>query len=211
MVFHDVRFPTRLSRGAQGGPERRTDVVLLGSGREERNSRWADSRRRYNAGTGARTLDDLSLIVSFFEARMGQLHAFRWRDPADFKSGRPSELPTSTDQNLGAGDGAQRNFKLRKYYGDVAAGYWREISLPVVDSLLVAVDGVDVPASDFVFDSEAHCLTFVESAVPPIGSLVTAGFLFDVPVRFDTDRLALSVESFQHGAIPEIPVVEVRL
>ena len=52
MAFDNVRFPVAISRGLAGGPERRTDVVMTASGREERNARWANSRRKYNAGYG---------------------------------------------------------------------------------------------------------------------------------------------------------------
>ena len=93
MTFHDIRFPTEIARGSQGGPERKTDVVALSSGYEERNSRWADSRRSYNAGYGVRSLDDLYAVASFFEERRGRLHGFRWRDPADHKSCIPSAAP----------------------------------------------------------------------------------------------------------------------
>lgn len=212
MVMHDVRFPPRLSRGATGGPERRTDIVVLGSGREERNTRWADSRRRYNAGTGARTLDDLYEMTAFFEARGGQLNAFRWKDLADYKSSRPSQPITQLDQFVGRADGVETVFPLRKRYGDGASEYWRDIRLPVVSSLRVAVDGVEVIIPEAVaFDPSVFALRFTPQAIPPAGSTITAGFEFDVPVRFDTDRLEISVSSFQHGVIPSIPVVEVRL
>lgn len=106
MSFHEVRFPTGISRGAQGGPERRTDVVLLGSGFEERNSRWADSRRSFNAGYGLRSLDDLHAVIAFFEERRGRLYGFRWRDHSDWKSCVPSGQPSAMDQVVGIGDGA---------------------------------------------------------------------------------------------------------
>ena len=67
MAFHEVRFPAGISLGSSGGPERRTEIVALGSGAEERNSRWADSKRRYDAGYGVKTLDDLNGIIGFFE------------------------------------------------------------------------------------------------------------------------------------------------
>lgn len=64
-AFHEVSFPISIALGATGGPERRTEVVTLASGREVRNSRWADSRRRYDVGSGMRTADDLALVLAF--------------------------------------------------------------------------------------------------------------------------------------------------
>ena len=49
-------------------------------------------------------------------------------------------------------------------------------------------------------------------AVAPIpGAMVTAGFEFDVPVRFDSDRINASLAGFAAGEVPSIPVVEVRV
>lgn len=105
--FHEVQFPLAIAFGSGGGPERRTDIVLLASGHEERNARWADSRRRYNAGTGVRSLDDLDALLTFFEERRGRLFGFRWRDRADWKSCAPGDTVSATDQEIGIGDGAQ--------------------------------------------------------------------------------------------------------
>jgi len=76
MAFHDIRFPANLSFGSIGGPERRADVVTLANGYEERNSPWAHSRRRYDAGMGMRSLDDIDALIAFFEAREGKIHGF---------------------------------------------------------------------------------------------------------------------------------------
>ena len=108
MAFHEVRFPDDISRGARGGPERRTQVVELASGDEERNASWADSRRRYDAAYGIRRADDLAAVVAFFEARNGRLHGFRWKDWGDYRSGLPSTPVTPIDQALGTGDGDDR-------------------------------------------------------------------------------------------------------
>jgi len=91
MAFHDVRFPTNLSLGSLGGPERRTEIVTFANGHEERNTPWAQSRRRYDAGLGLRSLEDLETVIAFFEARQGMLHAFRWKDWVDFRSARASQ------------------------------------------------------------------------------------------------------------------------
>ena len=110
-MFHEIRFPTAISRAAHGGPERRTDVVVLGSGAEERNARWADSRRTYNAGYGVKSLDDLHAVIAFFEERRGRLHGFRWRDPLDWKSCPPEQTPAMLDYVIGQGDGVRDDIR----------------------------------------------------------------------------------------------------
>jgi uncharacterized protein (TIGR02217 family) len=212
MSFHDVRFPTAISRNAQGGPERRTDVVVLGSGYEERNSRWADSRRSYNAGYGVKSLDDLHQIIAFFEERRGRLHAFRWRDPMDWKSCAPNGSVSALDQGLGDGDGTKTAFQLRKTYGTAFAPWARDIEKPVANMVRIAVAGVErVSGTDFAVDPSTGVVTFLAGHVPAAGQSVTAGFEFDVPVRFDTDKLEINLSGFTSGAIPNIPIVEVRL
>src|SRR5690606_25293864 len=142
MSFHEVRFPAEISRGAVGGPERRTDVVVLGSGREERNSRWAHSRRSYNAGYGVKSLDDLHAVIAFFEERRGRLYGFRWRDHADWKSCPPQQSPAATDQAIGVGDGTTASFQLRKTYGSAHAPWARDVTKPVAGTVTIAIDGV---------------------------------------------------------------------
>ncbi len=210
--FHDVRFPTAVSFGATGGPERRNEIVTLTSGHEKRNARFAQSRHRYDAGTGVRSLADLYEIVDFFEARRGSLHAFRFRDPFDMKSCRGDLTPSAADQLLGTGDGGRTRFALVKRYGDGAGAYARPIRKPVLPSLLVAVAGVTVasPAA-YSFDGATGEIVFAPSAMPAAGQAVTAGFEFDVPVRFDTERLEVGISAFKAGKIPSIPLIEVQL
>ena len=210
--FHEVRFPTGIALGAIGGPERRTEIVTLSTGHEERNSRWADSRRRYNAGYGIRSLDDIHAVIAFFEERRGRLHGFRWRDFLDWKSCAPSAEPAPLDQAIGEGDGETRTFPLKKSYGSIHAPYARAIRKPVSGSVRVAIDGQEAAEGDaWSCDPTEGTVTFAEASVPPPGAEITAGFLFDVPVRFDTDRLEISLSGFQAGEIPVIPLVEIRL
>jgi uncharacterized protein (TIGR02217 family) len=210
MSFHEVRFPAALSAGSSGGPERRTEIVTLQNGFEERNSPWAHSRRRYDAGLGVRSLDDLAEVIAFFEARHGRLHGFRWKDWTDFKSCGPSAAPSALDQPIGTGDGTTRLFGLAKRYASGQQAYLRPIAKPVQGSVVVAVDGVALVAgADFDVD---HATGQVQlTAAPAAGAAVSAGFEFDVPVRFDTDRIATSLAGFSAGEIPSIPVAEVRI
>ncbi|MFP7570834.1 TIGR02217 family protein [Marivita sp. S2033] len=206
MQFHEVRFPVALSFGSIGGPERRTDVVTLASGFEERNTPWAHSRRRYDAGIGLRSMDDIDALIAFFEARRGQMFGFRWKDWSDFRSCKPSGAVAATDQVIGEGDGTLQVFQLVKRYASGEAVYLRPVIKPVAGSVLVAVDGEEVPVE---VDVETGLVTL--EATPAVGALVTAGFEFDVPVRFDTDRIHTSAATFQAGEVPDVPVIEVRV
>jgi uncharacterized protein (TIGR02217 family) len=210
-MFHETRFPLAISRGAVGGPERRTDIVVLGSGAEERNARWADSRRSYNAGYGIKSLADLDAVLAFFEERRGRLHGFRWRDPIDHKSCGPTQSPSALDQTLGLGDGVRTQFKLVKGYGGAFARYTRHITKPVATTVIVAVNAIIEPAATHSIDHTSGLVTFLPGHAPPLGAAVSAGFEFDVPVRFDTDKLEISMSGFRSGAIPAIPLVEIRV
>jgi uncharacterized protein (TIGR02217 family) len=207
MGFDNIRFPTNISRGSSGGPERRTDIITTSSGREERNSRWANSKRRYNAGFGVKSLNDLQTVVAFFEERRGRLHAFRWKDHADFKSCPPNSTPVATDQVLGTGTGVQNQFQLVKNYGVGLRYYSRVVTAPVVGTVVVAVNGVSTTL--FTTNVLTGVITFNAGAIPAAAAVVTAGFEFDVPVRFDSDELTINLTQFSAGAIPEIPLVEV--
>lgn len=208
MAFDDVRFPTAISFGASGGPERRTDVVMTASGREERNARWANSRRKYNVGYGLRSLDDLQAVVSFFEERRGRLHAFRFKDHADFKSCAASANPAATDQQIGIGDGSTASFQLTKTYGQSDRAYVRGIVAPVASTVKIAVNGI--VSNNFTVNTSTGIVTFTAGHIPVLGAIITAGFEFDVPVRFDTDDLTINVSHFQSGEIPHIPLIEVK-
>lgn len=210
MAFHDIRFPANLSFGSVGGPERRTEIVTLANGFEERNTPWAHSRRRYDAGVGLRSLDDVETLIAFFEARAGQLHGFRWKDWSDHKSCPPGVTPGPLDQLIGIGDGIARLFKLQKTYVSGLQTYTRPILKPVAGSVLVAVaEDPKVEGQEFSVSADTGEVTF--TLPPELGTRVTAGFEFDVPVRFDTDVIQTSVASFQAGDVPNVPIVEIRI
>lgn len=207
--FHEVRFPLRLALGVTGGPVRRTDIVNLSNGREHRNQRWRSSRRSYDAGSGVKSIDDLYAVLEFFEARGGQLYGFRFRDPVDWKSCAPGETVSPGDQIIGTADGTTAVFRLAKTYGD-AGGSWRRLIVkPVVGSVLIAVDGARMPIASYQVDTTTGSVTFDDEHIPAAGAAVTAGFEFDVPVRFDTDRIDINLAHFDAGRIPTIPLTEI--
>ncbi|MEO1600827.1 MAG: DUF2460 domain-containing protein [Pseudomonadota bacterium] len=204
-MFHEVRFPAALSFASSGGVERRTEIVTLSGGHEERNTPWAQARRRYDAGLGVRSLDDLDAVLRFYEGRRGPLYGFRWKDWLDHKSCAPSATPEPTDQAIGVGDGSTTQFQLTKDYGGTPAMV-RPITKPVDGTVRVAVGGVETAAT---VDTETGLVTL--ASAPAAGQAVTAGFAFDVPVRFGSDTLEVNLAAFEAGEIPSIPILEVRL
>jgi len=192
MAFHDVRFPDNISQGARGGPERRTQIVELASGDEERNANWANSRLRYDVAYGIRRADDLAAVVPFFEARNGRLYGFRFKDWGDHKSCLPSGTPSPTDLAIGTGEGTTTAFRLVKRYVSGAQSWTRAIAKPVAGTVRIALAGVE-QVSGWSIDTATGVVTFV--AAPGTGVAITAGFEFDVPVRFDTDALDVTLAS----------------
>ena len=207
MAFHEVRFPDNISRGARGGSERRTQIVEMASGDEERNGSWADSRRRYDASYGIRKTDDLATVTAFFEARRGRLYGFRWKDWADYKSGLPSASSAPTDQLIRMGTGVATSFQLVKLYTSGAQSWTRTITKPVAGTVALALNGV-TQITGWMVNTSTGVVTF--AAAPAPGIAITAGFEFDVPVRFDTDTLDVTLDFERLGSITSIPLIEVR-
>ena len=204
--FDDVLFPLAIGQGASVSPGFSTNIVTTISGHEKRNSDWADARLEFDVGPGIRSEEELRVLIAFFRARRGAAKAFRFRDPYDHSSRDMVGEPVPTDQFLGTGDGQQVEFQLVKNYGDPAdAPQQRLITRPDPGALQIAVDGQLTggwslePTGIIAFDSP-----------PADGSAITAGFLFDVPVRFASDQLTGSHATFLAGDIPEVLLVEVR-
>ncbi len=208
-AFHEVSLPLPFALGASGGPERRVDIVALASGAEARNTPWAHGRRRYDVGGAVRTLDELHALIAFFEARRGKLHGFRFRDPFDWKSGLPSTAISALDQVIGVGDGETVAFQLVKTYGEGEGAYVRVIAKPVAGSVRIAIDGDELASEAFSVNAVSGVVTL--DVAPETDAVVTAGFLFDTPVRFDLDRLDLSLDGFGAGRALAVPMVEIRL
>ncbi len=211
MAFLDVSFPQSVAASVSRGLVRKVNILTLANGEERRSARWRNSLRVYNAGSGIRDLDDLDAVVQLFEEVEGTLHSFRFRDWADFQSGATRQPPTPFDQTIGVGDGSTKTFQLTKSYGRTAP-YTRAITKPLAESVRIAVDGIE--RGDWSLDATSGEVTFV--GTPSEGMAVTAGFLFDVPVRFASDQLDVDLSFFseaEHRGLaraPEIQLKEVR-
>ncbi len=205
-AFDEADFPLAIGMRAEVEAGFSTRIVASAAGHEQRSTEWADARMRYDAGPGIRSESDIALLVDFFRARRGAARGFRFRDPFDHGSRGPDEAPTPIDQYLGTGDDATERFQLVKRYGAGEAALVRPVRHPVAGSVRIARDGVEAVSGWSLDDAGG----VVFETPPATGVDLRAGFLFDVPVRFAEDRLAVSAATFGAGAAVSVPLVELR-
>jgi uncharacterized protein (TIGR02217 family) len=203
--FDNLIFPLEIGKEAMASPEFSTQLVTTLSGHERRNSDWTDARLRYDVGPGVRSDADLGILIAFFRARRGAAIGFRFTDPFDNSSNNMTGTPTMTDQSLGMGDGVQTRFALVKNYGAGDAVQQRRITRPKANSVLVAINGTASTA--WQLSNEGH---IVFTVAPAAGAIITAGYRFDVPVRFAEDQIEIARHSFGAGEIPSIPLIEIK-
>ncbi len=202
-AFDDVTFPIEIGRDAVVTAEFSTNVVTTFSGHERRNSDWADARQKYDVGPGVRSEDELGALLAFFRARRGPTIGFRFTDPFDNSSNEMTGTPTALDQLLGIGDGVRTSFALTKTYG--VDGQIRRVTRPRPDSIVVASSGGNATGWTL---ADAGIILF--ETAPPTGTVITAGFRFDVPVRFAEDGLEISRTTFGAGDAPSVPLIEIK-
>lgn len=198
--FHNVHFPSRLKFNVSGSPEMRVDVTRLSSGHERRNARWSAPLRRYLISVGQRPLDEIMVLTSFFETRSGPLHGFLFRDPFEHKTASYGQPISADDTQIGVGDGSATRMNLILANG-------RQVTHPIEESLRVAVDGTEIFAG-FTFDQTTKELVFDHA--PAVGAVITAGFEFDVPVRFENEQLIATRTINNAGEISDITLLELR-
>ena len=200
MAFVEVRFPTDIAYGSVGGPEYSTDIVMTQSGHEQRNINWAEARARYNVAHGVKTQVQLDTLIAFFRARKGRANGFRFKDWTDYQA---------TNQIIGTGDAVEIEFQLVKTYDNGSVTETRTITKPVVNTLTVYLDSVEESGSNYSVNTITGLITF--ATAPGDGVEITADFEFDVPVRFDTDRLSAKLDTYGSYSWNDIPLIEVRV
>jgi len=208
MSFDEIALPLRVGFGSKSGPNFSTEVIVIAGGYERRNQNWSQARRVYDASVGVKSAQDAAALLGFFHARAGRARGFRLRDWSDFSTATDNiSAPAFADQTIGVGDGTTVTFQLIKNYsgGDIA--HTRIIKKPVKNTINIGINGAQI-TSGWSVDTTTGAVTFAEA--PALGQVITAGFLFDVPVRFDTDHLPLSAETYASYET-EIPIVEVRV
>ena len=199
MGFVETQFPTDISYGSSGGPQYATDIIISQSGHEQRNINWAEARARYNVAHGVKTKAQLDTLIAFFRARKGRAYGFRFKDWTDYKG---------VDQLIAVADGSTYSYPLIKTYESHDVTETRRITKPVTGTVRVYVNDVEVE-SGLSVDYTTGMLTFI--VAPVMGAQIHADFEFDVPVRFDTDRLSATMEAYGVHSWQDIALIEVRV
>lgn len=207
------RFPMEIANGSVGGPGYLTNIVEFYSGYEQRNSVWAESRQSYDAATGVKEMSDIEDILYYFHAVKGRLHSFRFKDRRDWKSCKTFDTISPTDQSIGIGDSTDgsdgtASFQLIKTYVMGPISCERDIKKPVSGTVVAAIDGV--ATTNFAVNTTTGIITFTAGNWPLVGEVITAGYEFDVPVRFDVDRISLTLDDYRIGSA-SIPLIEVKI
>jgi uncharacterized protein (TIGR02217 family) len=205
MAFHDLQFPSLIAEGAEGGPEYSTAVIESSGGREQRNANWSTARYRFNVATGLQDESDYATLLAFFHACRGRLNAFRFKDYSDFTMAR---------QTIGTTDGSDATWPLFKSYVSGATTTNRTITRPVAGTVRVWVDNVartlGAGGSEFQVNLSTGVITLGATLAALTGKAIEAACEFDVPARFDTDSMPMTLRAFQIGEWSQIPVVEIR-
>lgn len=276
MAFLETpRFPDDIARGAAGGPEYNTDVVVINSGFEQRNVNWLIARAVYDVAHGIKNQAQLDTLIAFFRTAQGRANGFRFKDWTDYRVSIANGI-------LGAGVGAGLpTYQLTKKYTTGAVSELRAIKKPIAGALIyrnavlqgsatvdITTGIVTIPATvtrnitaitkanpgvvtsnahgftngQIVYIAGVNGMTQVNSLAFTVGGVTTDTFTlgvnttaygtytsggtaslysqpvdvltwageFDVPCRFDTDRMQLSVDFYNLYTWGQIPIVEIR-
>lgn len=197
-AFHEVQFPPKIAYGATGGPEFSTAITKTQGGFEQRNINWQKPLGSWDISTGIKSKADMDAIKAFFINRFGRAHGFRFKDWLDYQG---------VGQNLGNGNGTKTQFQLTKTYVNGSFTHVRDIKKPVTGTVKIYLNGV-LQASGYTLNTTTGMVTF--SSAPSSGVVVSADFEFDVPVRFDIDKIAARIDGPGQYVWDAIPIVELR-
>lgn len=227
--FRDIRLPVGVKGyPTSGAPRFSTTITAVASGAEHRNQNWSHALNRYTLAEAVRDQATYEATRNHWLAMRGPFYTFPFLDPLDFASGglpAPNIAPdvvSGLDVVLGVGDGLTPSFQLVKRYtveGDLdEETYERRITLPILETVIVLLDGLppeteapDLPGGPYAVTVSRPGGVVTISPAPAAGVVVTAGFLFEVPVRFDTDETFEGVvRNYRVAGFADIVLVETR-
>jgi uncharacterized protein (TIGR02217 family) len=210
MSFNDMLFPVDISYGSKGGPQFNTEVIEISSGFESRNINWSQARAKYDISYGVKTGEQLEALISFFNNAGGKAYSFKYKDWSDFQVINQVCPPSTLWPDPGY------SYQLQKVYSSGGYNYTRYIYLPFINidqsNILVYVDGVLQPGNWDAFDVWGPGILYFDEPLSE-SAIVTATYEFFVLVRFDIDKLPISLDNYNAAGTyfggASIPLIEV--
>lgn len=205
MDFAETRLDLGIDYGTRGELRFSTSIIVDGSGEEQRNANWSQPLGRWQLGD--RTLDksELDYFLGFHAARKGAFVGFRFKDWADYQAHR---------QKIGVGDGTKTKFQLIKTYTIGSYSVKRPILKPVGDTVEIYLNGLE-SRHGWAVDITTGIITF--ASTPDTDVVISSSFEFDVPVRFEQDKIEFRFDAYEVGTgrsifyLANLSVVELRL
>lgn len=180
-MFSEERLDLGIDYGTVSTLEFKTSILQTGDGREQRIANWMNPILRFQLGNRLISNQDrdlLDYIQSFHADRRGSYEGFRFRDWSDY----------SAHNYLGTGDGYQTQYQIYKTYNVAGRFVNRPIVKPVPGTVRIYLNGSETQ-SGFSIDYERGIVTF--NGAPTGQAQITIKFEFDVPVRFEQDKINL--------------------
>ncbi len=217
MSFHDIQFPNKIAFGAIGGPRFKNEVFATAGGHETRFANWLRVKAHWDVAHGLKDFDDLVELHTFFRARRGRAYGFRFRDWSDFVA-QEGASPTGTGIQFGASDlnplnvqdGGNTTFFLTKWYPSTVIDpdpasirFVRRITRPIAGTISIWLDGSPL---GFTLGLLGQVNL---SAAPGPSQVLSWDGEFDLPVRFGTDQMMMTRDSYGYHTWGEIPVDEI--
>jgi uncharacterized protein (TIGR02217 family) len=220
--FIDVYLPDQIRAFPwTSSPRWSTTITQVSSGSEHRNQNWLNPLHAFKAQGAVRCHEQVEDLLDHWMICRGPLMSFPMQDPLDFSSTRLRKANltntiAATDQLLGIGDGVTRTFQLIKKYERGGQSYTRPITLPVVETVELALNALDpddsgTPGGPYSWDVVRDTGEVIFDHAPSVGLIVTAGFLFDVPVRFlADDSFDRIISAYQVDGFADLDFTEIR-
>ena len=197
-MFLNIRLPDEISYGATGGPEFSTNVTILKNGAEHRNINWESPRYSYSIGYDVLNREKAQQLLAFFNIVHGRAYSFLFKDWLDFNC---------QNQILLQIDNSRCQLVKRYEVGSDQYFYNRKITRPKN----IVIKNIDLKLTE----GKDYTVNYTNGIINISGtkfdiSKLLVNFEFDLTVRFESDILELSSDSFMIYSWKSIKLIETR-
>ena len=182
MIFSEETLNLGIAYGTTATITTSTAIVENFSGSETRSINWMQPLLKFNIGQKGCLNQELQQFIAFHEARKGTYQGFRFKDWSDYQFNQVITLNTN------------KQAQLFKTYTVESLSVKRPLIKIVTGTVSVFVNNILV-TEGWTLNYNTGVITFNEI---PAGTIQVSGE-FDVPVRFESDKIDLRFEAYESG------------